>query len=767
MSDHEDETITAENAPPKNIPQITTVTNIYAKFPYLKKGEYDIWAIKMQNFISSSDFLCWNIVLKGNSAKTMTTDQDGTLKIRPPVTTEEHQQNAIKARFGGNVESKKMQKSLLKQKFEKFKVSEEEGLDKGYDKMQKILSQMNTLKIKPEPEDVNMKFLRGLPPSWSGIALILKTIGGLEYISFNDLYNKLKFLEIDTKGYSSSSFTVSNAAFVSTVGSSQGNLSYHESGNGGYSTTISASPGSSSSKGSSNSKCSVVDDVIYSFFATHEIDQQLVYEDLDQMNKEDFKEYDLKHQMAMLSIKSFKIKKDVKRYSRKDLLSCNNYHLGETSGAYVCNDAMHVSCNSRMNDLLDDNNFFIFDDESVRISPVSKMPFRKKPCDSMIVRSKNCPDLSLDHRFGMFKAYDGLEPGLIKLNEMGKSSNPSVSKGSKASKKDLEDLFQDFYDEYFDSSKLMKSSTTNVETPINEEVFHEVSESFQGEYSSSSLNDDVQQCPEEANPNEHHMSAVKRIFCYLKRTINLGLWYPKDSGFDLTAYSDADHAGCHLDRKTESKYVVVSSCCAQVLWMRTHLTDYGLFYDKVPIYCDSKSAIAISCNLVHHTRTKHVDVRVAVKCGVLAYNIKKCFAENTTNVCQQGRSFRDPLSTIEKQLGLQVGGLLLQATITITIFDLSVRYSDSDSDLDDNSDEIAEEKKTQKIDRLARSLLIQGLPNDIYSLIDRNDLWDALERQMRGSEYVEQDKKAAILYEYETFKSTEGEHLLDTYLRYL
>nr|GFC72838.1 hypothetical protein [Tanacetum cinerariifolium] len=90
-----------------------------------------------------------------------------------------------------------------------------------------------------------------------------------------------------------------------------------------------------------------------------------------------------------------------------------------------------------------------------------------------------------------------LEPGLSKLNETGKSSNPSVSQVVEASKKDLEDLFQDFYDEYFDSSKIMKSSTTNVETPINEEVFHKVSESFQGESSSSFLNDDVQQNPEE------------------------------------------------------------------------------------------------------------------------------------------------------------------------------------------------------------------------------------------------------------------------------
>nr|GEZ67323.1 RNA-directed DNA polymerase, eukaryota [Tanacetum cinerariifolium] len=108
---------------------------------------------------------------------------------------------------------------------------------------------------------------------------------------------------------------------------------------------------------------------------------------------------------------------NVKRYSRKDLLVCNNSHLGETSSASVCNDAMNVSCNSRMCDFPDDNNLFIFDDESVKISPISKMPFRKKSCDSMNVRSKSnmnkslprtvhCPDLSLDHRFRMFKAYD-------------------------------------------------------------------------------------------------------------------------------------------------------------------------------------------------------------------------------------------------------------------------------------------------------------------------------------------------------------------------
>nr|GFA79443.1 hypothetical protein [Tanacetum cinerariifolium] len=89
------------------------------------------------------------------------------------------------------------------------------------------------------------------------------------------------------------------------------------------------------------------------------------------------------------------LNKNVKRYSRKNLLVCNNSHLGETSSAYMCNNAMNVSCDSRMNDFLDDNNFFIFDDENVKISPVSKMLFRKKPRDSMNVRSKSNTNKSL------------------------------------------------------------------------------------------------------------------------------------------------------------------------------------------------------------------------------------------------------------------------------------------------------------------------------------------------------------------------------------
>ncbi|GJS21889.1 hypothetical protein Tco_0450521 [Tanacetum coccineum] len=82
-----------------------------------------------------------------------------------------------------------------------------------------------------------------------------------------------------------------------------------------------------------------------------------------------------------------------------------------------------------------------------------------------------------------------------------------------------------------------------------------------------------------AKPIEKHLHAVKRIFKYLRGTVNRGLWYPKDSSIALTAYADADHAGCQDTRRSTSR-----CCCAKVLWMRSQLTDYGLGFNKIPIF---------------------------------------------------------------------------------------------------------------------------------------------------------------------------------------
>ena len=147
----------------------------------------------------------------------------------------------------------------------------------------------------------------------------------------------------------------------------------------------------------------------------------------------------------------------------------------------------------------------------------------------------------------------------------------------------------------------------------------------------------------QAEPKESHLIAVKRIFRYLKGTPNLGLWYPRDSGFNLIGYSDSDFAGYKIDRKSttggcqliggkliswtskkqnsvststaEAEYVAAGSCCAQILWMRNQLADYDLQLSKVPIYCDSTSAIGIANNPVLHSKTKHIEIRYHVMNG--------------------------------------------------------------------------------------------------------------------------------------------------------
>ncbi|GKE52540.1 hypothetical protein Tco_1487696 [Tanacetum coccineum] len=164
----------------------------------------------------------------------------------------------------------------------------------------------------------------------------------------------------------------------------------------------------------------------------------------------------------------------------------------------------------------------------------------------------------------------------------------------------------------------------------------------------------------QACPTEKHLKEIKRIFHYLRQTINMCLWYSKDSGFELIAYSDADYAGYHDDRKSTSgglqflgdklvswsskkqdctamstvkaEYVSLLACCAQVIWMRTQLFDYGYRYTKIPMYRDSKSAISISCNPVQHSHTKHINIRY--------HFIKEHFEQGTIELYFVGKEYQ-------------------------------------------------------------------------------------------------------------------------------
>ena len=141
----------------------------------------------------------------------------------------------------------------------------------------------------------------------------------------------------------------------------------------------------------------------------------------------------------------------------------------------------------------------------------------------------------------------------------------------------------------------------------------------------------------QATPKESHHKAVKHILRYLAHTPTLGLWYPKGSAFDLIGYSDSDYAGDRVDRKStsgtchflgrslvcwsskkqncvslstaEAEYIAAGSCCAQLLWMKQTLKDYGVNVKNVPLFCDNESAIKIAHNPVQHSKTKHIQIR--------------------------------------------------------------------------------------------------------------------------------------------------------------
>ncbi|GJR08248.1 putative ribonuclease H-like domain-containing protein [Tanacetum coccineum] len=109
-------------------------------------------------------------------------------------------------------------------------------------------------------------------------------------------------------------------------------------------------------------------------------------------------------------------------------------------------------------------------------------------------------------------------------------------------------------------------------------------------------------------PKTSHLNAVKRIFKYLKGKPNLGLWYPRESPFDLEAFSDSDYDKSGTST-TEAEYVAAANCCGQVLWVQNQLLDYGFNFMNTKIHIDNESTICIVKNPVYHSKTKHIEIR--------------------------------------------------------------------------------------------------------------------------------------------------------------
>ncbi|GJV28652.1 ribonuclease H-like domain-containing protein, partial [Tanacetum coccineum] len=179
---------------------------------------------------------------------------------------------AIKTRFGGNKESKKMQKTILKQQYENFTASRSEGLDKIYDRFQKLISQLEIQGEVISQEDANLKLLRSLPSAWNNIALIMRNKPDLDELSMDDLYNNLKV-------------STNEAGLDVSTASTQGQAS----------------------------SLTYADDVMFSFFVNQSKSPLLDNEDMEQIDSDDLEEMDLKWQVAMLTMR---IKRFIKKTRR-------------------------------------------------------------------------------------------------------------------------------------------------------------------------------------------------------------------------------------------------------------------------------------------------------------------------------------------------------------------------------------------------------------------------------------------------------------------
>ncbi|GJW27304.1 ribonuclease H-like domain-containing protein [Tanacetum coccineum] len=214
------------------------------KIPIIRKGEYDIWSMRMRQYICHTDHNLWDVIVNGDLEEEPTPTGETSAPPAPKtakqlfhnVANAKSLWEAIKSRFRGNEKSKKMQKNVLKHQFENFSTASNESLDKAYDRFQKLISQLEVHGAPISKEDINQKFLRSLPPSWNQIALIMRNKPDIDEIDIDDLYKNLRVYEDEMKRSSFSTSTSQNLAFLSSENTSSTNEVSTASGDFGVST---------------------------------------------------------------------------------------------------------------------------------------------------------------------------------------------------------------------------------------------------------------------------------------------------------------------------------------------------------------------------------------------------------------------------------------------------------------------------------------------------------------------------------------------------
>ncbi|GJS24394.1 ribonuclease H-like domain-containing protein [Tanacetum coccineum] len=287
-----------ENPPP---PQQTPTQQAPHTVSTIKlKGEYDIWAMKMEHYLSHTDYPIWEVIQKGTGLVQVSTDTNGQIRVLPPKTAEE-----ILARERERKARTTLLMSIPEDHLAKFhKMIDAKEMWELSNPDFSLLNQLEIHGAGVSTEDANQKFLRSLPASWSQVSLIMRTKQGVDTLSFDDLYNNLRVFESDVKGSTASSSSTQNMAFVSSESTSSTN-------------DVSTAYGVSTSSGHNSQRegsLSYTDELMYSFFANQSSGPQLDHEDLEQVDEFDLEEMDLKWQVAMISMR---LKKFYKKTWRK------------------------------------------------------------------------------------------------------------------------------------------------------------------------------------------------------------------------------------------------------------------------------------------------------------------------------------------------------------------------------------------------------------------------------------------------------------------
>ncbi|GJS33405.1 hypothetical protein Tco_0531787 [Tanacetum coccineum] len=204
-------------------PQMTPVESpqmVYTiKLPVLKKGEYTLWSMRMEQYLTNTDYSLWQVILNGDDPIQVTTNENGVETKVPPKTAQAllQRQRERKAksilllaipdeyqlRFHGIKDAKTLWAAIKK------------GLDKAYDRFQKFISLLEVHSATVSNEDANQKFLRALPSSWNNVALIVRNKTSIDNLDIDHLYKNLKVFEADIKSSSGSSSNSQNIAFLS------------------------------------------------------------------------------------------------------------------------------------------------------------------------------------------------------------------------------------------------------------------------------------------------------------------------------------------------------------------------------------------------------------------------------------------------------------------------------------------------------------------------------------------------------------------------